>query len=181
MSKRDYAVFMHSGRVRVLLYQDESTLTSELEQVGGDWSCCVPLYTNSNDSSFTFVVLAHNQEAWGYTGTRAECALDYLRKFDMNPPPYQIYAVERVMDSKSAGVVEQSFRSQSTFDLDICNVCGGVRLSAMGSHYGFATNFTSGYESTALPDGLEIALALCEPCALELMRKCVIPVAVREY
>ena len=35
MSKRDYAVFMHSGRVRVLLYQDESTLTSELEQVGG--------------------------------------------------------------------------------------------------------------------------------------------------
>lgn len=169
----DYAILYQTGRVQVLHGCSSVELREVLEGAGDNaWVGCVPFQWFSEadrGSTATHVILVDSREALGFTGTRAEAVVAFLERSEDVVPRYSVFPVE------PPGPVTLPVPFQSEFNPDICFVCGASRVSTMGSHYGFVANFTSGYESPVLPDGLEIAFCVCEPCAAAWMRTFSIP------
>ena len=100
--------------------------------------------------------------------------------------PCELDAFRRYVNEYRMDEVDRD-RARRKAEENPCHKCGGPMISedqiksGVDDIYGTVVDFTTGYFSTALEDGLRFRFRLCEACLFDLMKGFKIPGEMEDY
>lgn len=81
-------------------------------------------------------------------------------------------------------IIKSKRQEEVEFTEDVlCNKCGNsLKIGHFNEFYGLVeVEFSTGYFSNALPDGMIYSFSLCEPCLEKLFKEFKLPPTEKEY